>query len=149
MPDIIEFLRKQKETVQSPEMAKKQKLWLEAVHGLLKEIRAWLAEAEGQNLIKVEEGQTSITEETTGTYKAPMLTLSVPSTAKEVKVVPIGRTIIGADGRVDVKSLKGTYILLYLADRHLWVHGRKGGRPEEFPIVDKDLFTDLLTRSLA
>lgn len=148
MPDIIEFLRKQKETVQSPGGAKKQQLWLEAVEGLLQQMRAWLAEAEGQSLIKVEPGQISITEETTGTYNAPTLTLSVPSTGKEVKIVPIGRTIIGANGRVDVKSLKGTYLLLYLADQNVWVHGRKGGRPDEFHVVDKDLFVDLLTRSL-
>jgi hypothetical protein len=139
MPKLSEFLQKQQATVHSVENAKKQEMWLAAVDTLLKQLRTWLAD--------VEANQISITEETTGAYTVPALTLTVPNTGKKVRVIPIGRTIIGADGRVDLKSSKGKYVLLYLAEQKKWVHG-VGGHPDDFPVLNEELFTDLFTRAL-
>ncbi len=147
MPKLSEFLQKQQATVHSVENAKKQEMWLAAVDALLKQLRTWLADVEAQSLLQVEADQISITEETTGAYTVPALTLTVPNTGKKVRVIPIGRTIIGADGRVDLKSSKGKYVLLYLAEQKKWVHG-VGGHPEDFPVLNEELFTDLLTRAL-
>lgn len=147
MPKLSEFLQKQQAAVHSVENAKKQEMWLAAVNALLKQLRTWLTDVEAQNLLHVDADQISITEETTGPYTVPGLTLSVPNTGKQVRVIPIGRTIIGADGRVDLKSSKGKYVLLYLAEQKKWVHG-VGARPEDFPVLNEELFTDLLTRAL-
>ena len=147
MPDLVQFLQQQKDALQSPESAKKHEMWLAALRALMNQIRTWLVKVESQMLIKVDPDQITITEEITGVYTAPALTLTVLSTGKKVRIIPIGRTIIGADGRVDLKSAKGIYMLLYLADRGEWVHGT-GTRPDDFPVLNEDLFTDLLTRAL-
>lgn len=147
MPSLTDFLRKQKDAAQSPDIAKKNEEWINTVSSLLTQIRIWLADAEQQNLIKVDSDEISITEESTGTYTAPGLTVTVPSTRKTVKVVPIGRTIIGANGRVDLRTSQGSHMLLYLADQGVWVHGT-GPHPAYFPVLNEDLFTHLLTRAL-
>lgn len=147
MSSLTEFLREQKAAAQSPDIVKKQDEWIKVVEALLAQIRKWLSEEELQKLISVDSDQVSITEETIGTYTAPSLTLTVPGTKKRVKVVPIGRTIIGANGRVDMKFSHGSYLLLYLADRKEWVHGT-GSRPDDFPVLNEDLFKGLLMRAL-
>lgn len=146
MTAITEFLRQQKEAGSPRRRAQRQKEWLDAVEGLFRQIRSWLAEAHREKLIKIHPDKIKITEETLGTYTAPCLILT--AAGKTVKVKPIGSTIIGADGRVDMESANGTYMFLYLADRHKWVHG-VGKRPAEFPALTEDLFTELLKRALA
>ena len=103
---------------------------------LFRQIRSWLAEAQREKLIKIHQEKIKITEETIGTYSAPCLLLI--AAGKTVKVKPIGTTIIGADG--DMESVNGTYLFLYLADQHKWVHG-VGKRPAEFPHLTEDLFS--------
>lgn len=146
MSSLTEFLREQKAAAQSPDTVKKQEEWIKVVESLLAKIRNWLSEEALQKLISMDSDQVSITEEAIGTYIAPSLTLTVPGTRKRVKVVPIGRTIIGANGRVDMKFSQGAYMLLYLADRNEWVHGT-GSRPDDFSVLNEDLFKDLLVRA--
>lgn len=146
MTAITEFLRRQKETDSPHQRAQRQKEWLDAVERLLRHIRSWLAEAQQEKLIKIHPDKIKITEENLGTYTAPYLVLT--AAGKTVKVKPIGSTIIGADGRVDMESTNGTFMFLYIADQQKWVHG-VGKQPAEFPDLTEALFTDLLKRSLA
>jgi hypothetical protein len=146
MTAITEFLRQQKKAGSPRRRGRRQKEWLDAVEGLLSHIRSWLAEAQREKLIKVHQDTIKITEEPLGTYSAPCLLLT--AAGKTVKVKPIGSTIIGADGRVDMESANGTFMFLYIADRHKWVHG-VGKQPAEFPELTEDLFSDLLKRALA
>ena len=113
---------------------------------MFQQIRLWLAEAEQKKLIKVSSAQVELTEEALGTYTAPSLTLTVG--ARIVKLRPIGSTIIGADGRVDMESPNGVYMFLYLAGTKKWVHGL-GERPADFPELTEELFTNLLKRALS
>lgn len=146
MTAITQFLRRHKEASSPRRKAERQKEWLDAVEGLLRQIRSWLAEAQREKLVKIQPDKIKITEENLGTYTAPCLILT--AAGKTVKVKPIGSTIIGADGRVDMESVNGTFMFLYVADQHKWVHG-VGKRPAEFPELTEDLFTDLLKRALA
>lgn len=146
MTAITEFLRQQKKAGSPRRRAQRQKKWLDAVEDLLRRIRSWLAEAQREKLIKVHQDTIKIAEETLGTYIAPCLILT--AAGKTVKVKPIGNTIIGADGRVDMESANGTFMFLYIADQHTWVHG-VGKQPAEFPELTEDLFTNLLKRALA
>jgi hypothetical protein len=146
MTAITEFLRRQKETDSPHRQAQRQKKWLDAVEGLFRDIRSWLAEAQREKLIKIHPDKIKITEESLGTYTAPYLVLT--AAGKTMRVKPIGSTVIGADGRVDMESSKGTFMFLYIADQDKWVHG-VGKQPSEFPDLTEDLFTDLLKRSLA
>lgn len=146
MTAITEFLRQQKKAGSSRLRVQRQKEWLDAVEDILGRIRSWLAEAQREKLVKIHPDKIKITEENLGTYTAPYLVLT--AAGKTVKVKPIGSTIIGADGRVDMESANGTFMFLYIADHHKWVHGI-GKQPAEFPDLTEDLFTDLLKRSLA
>lgn len=145
MTAITEFLRRQKKTDSPHRRAQRQKKWLDAVEGLLRDIRSWLAEAQREKLVKIHPDKIKITEENLGTYTAPYLALT--AAGKTVRVRPIGSTIIGADGRIDMESANGTFMFLYLADQDKWVHG-VGRQPSEFPDLTEDLFTDLLKRAL-
>ena len=146
MTAITKFLRQQKEAGSPRRRAQRQKKWLDAVENLLGDIRSWLAEAQREKLVKIHPDKIKITEENLGTYTAPSLVLT--AAGKTVKVKPIGSTIIGADGRVDMESANGTFMFLYIADQDKWVQG-VGKQPSEFPDLTEDLFTDLLKRSLA
>lgn len=146
MTAITEFLRQQKNADSPRRRVQRQKEWLDAVEGLLRHIRSWLAEAQREKLIKIQPDKIKITEANLGTYSAPCLILT--AAGKTVKVKPIGSTIIGADGRGDIESANGTFLFLYIADRHKWVHG-VGKQPAEFPDLTENLFSDLLKRALA
>jgi hypothetical protein len=146
MAAITEFLRQQKEAGSPRRKAERQKKWLDAVDDLFRQIRSWLSEAQQEKLVKIHEDKIKITEETLGTYTAPCLRLT--AAGKTVKLRPIGSTIIGADGRVDMESVNGSYMFLYLADHGKWVYGF-GRSPAEFPRLTEDLFIDLLKHALA
>lgn len=146
MTAITEFLRRQKETDSPQRQAQRQKEWLDAVEDLFGHIRSWLAEAQREKLVKIHPDKIKITEENLGTYTAPCLVLA--AAGKTVQVKPIGSTIIGADGRVDMESANGIFMFLYVAGQHKWVHG-VGKRPAEFPDLTENLFTDLFKRAFA
>lgn len=146
MSNLTEFLRLQKVANKPQLRARRLNEWRGALDVLFQQIRSWLAEAEQKKLIKVGSGRVELTEEALGAYTAPFLTLTVG--AKTVKLRPIGSTIIGADGRVDMESPNGIYMLLYRADTKKWVHGF-GKQPANFPDLTEKLFTDLLKRALS
>lgn len=146
MGTILGFLREQKQASSPQRRAQRQKEWLASLDRLFQEIRSWLEEAQREKLIKVTAGRVQITEEALGTYTAPMLTLTVGT--KTIRLKPVGSVIIGADGRVDMESAKGTYLFLYLADQKKWVHGT-GKEPADFPELTEDVFGDLLKSALA
>ncbi len=146
MATLTDFLRNQKAADNPERRTQRQKAWLSALDKLFQDIRSWLAEAEREKLIKVRLEKIRHTEENLGTFEVPRLTLTVDH--KTVCLKPIGATIIGADGRVDMVSTKGTYLFLYFADQGEWVHG-SGMKPSQFPKLTEEVFTDLLKRALA
>lgn len=148
MSTMTEFLRKQKvaERNKDIDMSQIKREWLSAIKGLFQNTKQWLSEAQREGLIDIKEEQVDIYEERLGKYRAPSLSLKTGK--KTVKIRPIGKTIIGADGRVDMESPKGAFVLLYLSDKDVWVHGR-GSRPADFQELDKALFENLLKRLLA
>ena len=146
MDTLTEFLRKQKAADNPEQRIQRQKAWLSALDMLFRKIRSWLAEAEKEKLIKVSIEKVNHIEESLGTLQVPRLTLRVDH--KKIILKPIGATIIGADGRVDMVTSKGTYMFLYLADQDKWVHG-SGTSPSEFHELTEKNFTDLLKHALA
>ncbi|MCB9773047.1 MAG: hypothetical protein H6750_01815 [Nitrospiraceae bacterium] len=146
METLSEFLRKQKAADNPEERAQRQEAWLSALNKLFAKIQSWLAEAEKENLIETSIHRVNHIEESLGTLQVPRLTLKVDH--KTITLKPIGATIIGADGRVDMVTTKGTFMFLYLADQDKWVHG-SGTRPSEFRELTETIFTDLLKRALA
>lgn len=150
MNTLTEFLRQQKKADKPEGLTKRKKEWSNALKALFQQINTWLADAKKEKLVNVKEGEIQITEKALGTYKAPYMTLNFTSKfdKKIVEIRPVGSMIIGADGRVDMVSPKGTYLFLFVASTNKWVHG-SGKQPVDFPELTEELFTELLKRSLA
>lgn len=150
MSSLIEFLKKQKEVDRNAEVNRERNVleWLKIINRLFSKVQQWTSEAEQQGLITVTKGDVEIKEDSLGTYRAPVLTLSTG--VKTLKIRPVGRTIIGANGRVDIESKNGTYMLLYLTPEDVWVQSAKGGKdPALFPQLTEELFSEILEQSLS
>jgi hypothetical protein len=76
--------------------ARKREEWLTALEKLCDSITAW-CEAEGWS---VQRDEKLITEDHIGQYTAPALLIHSPG--GRIHIDPIGRNIIGAEGRVDI-----------------------------------------------
>lgn len=75
------------------------------VQALFRSIRDWLAPGVEQGLVNVRDGSTQILEEMLREpYTAPVLFLNFPTANKVVEAYPVGAFVIGAAGRVDLRS---------------------------------------------
>ena len=72
--------------------------------------RAWVCDK-----AQVAEESITIKEEPVDPYPAKVLVINRPN-FKTVRMIPRGRWIIGAEGRVDMKSDLGTETLLYVSE---------------------------------
>ena len=74
----------------------KRKDWCQAIAALTSNIRMW---SENENWLVTRQDK-ELTEEHLGTYKVPELTIKTPG--GHLTVEPVGRNIVGAEGRVDI-----------------------------------------------
>jgi hypothetical protein len=93
----------------SLEVEKEQ--FLAKVEKLLHQCEQWIVDADPK--AKVSHEETTIEEEEVGSYTAPVLAIERPG-YETVRLVPRGRWIIGADGRVDLVSEMERESLIYL-----------------------------------
>ena len=89
--------------------------WQDLVNALLNQIRQW---SEEKNWTVVEQPK-EITEDRLGTYSLPELTMRLPG--GNLIVEPIGRDIVGADGRVDISSFPTMTRMLLVRDKKRWL----------------------------
>ncbi len=85
--------------------------WLDQVEELFRDVRAW---AEG-NGWRVTEEPVSVRKEVLGEYRAPRLAVQAPGAL--IYVEPVGREIIGAEGRVDLYSYPALTRIMLLRRR--------------------------------
>ena len=99
--------------------------YLARVTALFDKVKAWTLQHD--NKTTFQEESILIKEEPLDDYTAKVLIISRPG-YKTIKLIPCGRWIIGAEGRVDMKSDLGTETFVYVSD---------GG-----PTVEIDLLTE-------
>jgi len=87
----------------------KQEVYLERVNELLLRIKEWLL----KNNYSFQDKETKITEKNKK-YSAPALELTIPEKGFQVKIIPIGCYIIGAEGRVDIVGSLDRTLLVFL-----------------------------------
>ena len=116
-----EFLDKQaQQKQQHEERRQRREQWIAALDRLIKQLSAWLAEADPGRVLDVVRTDVERAEPGLGTYQAPSLTISLGEAA--VLVVPVGRDVVGivgsqgdigirAEGRVDITDGIRKYIL--------------------------------------
>lgn len=85
----------------------KKKEWIDSVNLLFETIQNnWFIELERDGLLKIETHPISITEEHIGTYSINKMEIVFPT--DNIVLEPVGRNIIGGEGRIDF-YLKGEF----------------------------------------
>lgn len=142
MNDLAEFFKKKKEALDKWETNKKQQLseWQQALDQLTLQLTKWLRPAVTQGL-KIKPYFVEISEEVYGTYNAPALELVFGPTSIHIK--PVALAIVGASGRVDIESPKGTFILVRRPGTKDWFLTR-AGRWNGAQVLNEEVFTELI-----
>ena len=83
--------------------------WLEELDKLLADIDKWLESSKKLGLV-VKESIIEKSEELLGIYKAPQRVIEFGG--RTVHITPVGRGIVGAQGRVDIRAPGAIYYLL-------------------------------------
>lgn len=91
--------QKQFREASGPEQLKE---WGESLGELFTQFKGWLSDAMANGLLRLEEDPVSIREERFGVYVAPSLRVIAPR-GEVVRIVPKGRLVVGAQGRVDLE----------------------------------------------
>jgi hypothetical protein len=87
--------------------------YLKRIDDLYAQARGWIAGFDPN--AEISEELITLNEEPVEPYEAKILVIKRP-TYKTVQLIPRGRWIIGAEGRVDMKSDLGTETLVYVSE---------------------------------
>mgnify|MGYP003367003965 CR=1 FL=1 len=146
MSDLSDFLRKKQQDYEQEQMnwqnVKEQ--WQQQVREFMDQINSWLKPLVQEQLLNVQEGEICLDEEHIGSYATS--TLEIVIGGERIKIQPVGRLIIGALGRIDISSSKGSYIVLY-HEQQGWIY-RNAHRREPFTVFNENNFMELI-RELA
>jgi hypothetical protein len=124
MEELLKRLSADKVEPVDEALDRKKGEWIDDIRKLLHQIRTWLASAEADGTVAIDETEIEIAEQDLGPYNVPALAIRVrtrnPSTIhvqpkgmRVVGVIAAGRhRIVGASGRVDVTSGPSRVILL-------------------------------------
>jgi hypothetical protein len=93
----------------------KKDAWISQVSDLVETIKSWGDERHWL----IDEHTKKLTEEHLGSYSVPELFIKTPQ--GQIVVEPVGRNIIGAEGRVDISSFPSFNRLLLVSLDGQWV----------------------------
>jgi hypothetical protein len=90
---LKEFLASEAEKLRSEqtEALTQRREWIAAVDRLLARIKDWLADADTQQVLMIEEAPLRLSEQGLGTYEIPSLTIGLGT--REVRIKPIARFV--------------------------------------------------------
>jgi hypothetical protein len=140
MGELAEFLKDKKLKADRDQVDwdRTKSDWLEALADLYRDIREWLSESEKRGLVRLADTKETLEEEHLGTYEAPGLNISFG--ADLVRLVPVGRLVLGARGRVDVITNRGQFVLVLRGDSQ-WYLVRDRLNKDAFIALDEGSFT--------
>ena len=153
---LREFLQAKGSQPSVRERHRLRREWTTAIDLFMEQVRAWLAEADPDQVLDIEPYTISLTEMQLGTYDVPALRISLET--GKVDIRPIGRhatirvprgattAAAGSGGRIDLKDGFRSYYCCreILDDRSVWRLWDEQGRSEEF---DKGSFAQALQTS--
>lgn len=138
--ELTEFLRSKARGTDGIDGEALRREWLAAVEDLYSLIRdRYLASAIAAGFVKVRRQPKTITEQFLGTYDVDELVLEVGS--EVVTFSPVGRTVLGAAGRVDLEGDAGR-LPVVLADTG-WSLILQRRPPEVVPLEEGSLLRAL------
>jgi hypothetical protein len=100
-----------------------QTAWVSVLAKVIDDIEAW---AKASSWL-VSRKEKTISEEHTGTYAVPVLDIKTPG--GWVVVDPIGREVLGCDGRIDIYSFPTLHRVLLVREHGGWVLQTESGLP--------------------
>lgn len=100
-----DFLRQKADEFGGRDRNRKRLEWLQAIQGLLDQVRDWLRVADPENLLESVPYEVERVEGRLGIYDAPALKLRLGT--DEIDIVPVGRFAIGPLPAQALKSLLG------------------------------------------
>lgn len=114
---LVDFLRGRKEraSLSETDWEAKRVAWVEAVKSLYQLVQEMLRDSIAANDVSVRTFDVEVTEDFIGTYSVPVLELTVGGERLEFR--PKGVTVIGAEGRVDIRGARDTVTLLRTSDK--------------------------------
>lgn len=161
LEEILRQKQKEEQSKPQPNWNEEKKQWVQTVYNFYKQIKKWLKPYEEQHLLTVESGETiKIKEEYIGEYSIEELVIKVPG--EQIVLAPIGKMILGAHGRIDMQTNRGTikFLLVEAEDlskkkykeKHkvkstncVWVTMTKSFGGIQYNKVDQEAFSDLLS----
>ena len=117
----------------------KKDKWLNHIAALYKMVHTWIAPLESDGTVRSQTSSESLEEDYIGQYQIDVLTLFIGK--QHVEFIPKGTLIIGADGRVDVRGLRGIQTLVLKEDQ--WFLVERSPRLKTLPF-NEDSFQDML-----
>ena len=109
---LVDFIRSRKEKASGPDInwEAKRDAWVSSVENLYRQIQEMLGDSIASNDVTAQTHQIEVTEDFIGSYFIPALELRVGR--ERVEFRPKGVTIIGAEGRVDIRGERDSVTLL-------------------------------------
>lgn len=104
--DFDRFVEEQQKLLQRPiDYRLLLQEWLQSINDLYEIVEGFLEEYKKEGKVQTSYSSIDINEEFLGIYQTRALTISIGN--KQIKLVPVGRFIIGAMGRVDILGSLG------------------------------------------
>ncbi|WP_183256365.1 hypothetical protein [Anoxybacteroides tepidamans] len=102
MEHLEQFLKWKKEEAERNQIDREQikKQWLNEIESFYKQIKSFLAPLQEKQLLSLNWEEIKIQEENLGEYTTKKLHINFPD--QKVVVEPVGKYIIGANGRIDM-----------------------------------------------
>jgi len=148
MSELAEFFRKKSEEdeKQKVDWENEKQEWLETIETFNKQIIDWLKEPIKEKLVTSHTEELNISEYLMGNYQAPSLVIT--SGKEIVSFKPIGKLVLGFNGRIDMASFTETKTLVYIKDKQSWFLFEQS-KKENLKLFDEKLFTELLKKMLS
>ena len=141
MNQITEFLSSNSDPDATQRAVSAKDDYIEVVGLLYAQVKEWLKESIEANLVTgISAGEIQITEQLTGAYLAPEMSFNAAAT--NIRLIPKGFFVIGANGRVDAHSSKGRHAMLVYVDNQ-W-HLVNPTTRETLSTLTESTFLDLL-----
>ena len=130
--NLEEFLKRKKESEEQKSISWEEiKLqWLNEIDGFFKQIEAFLVPLKEKGLLSFEREIISIYEEDLGGYDTEKIIIQLPD--QKVIIEPIGKGIIGANGRIDMIGHNGSV--------HFLLVDKDASGPKFSTVIDVNIF---------
>lgn len=95
MSILTDFLKEQARRLDQPDTKKQLERWVQSEQALIRQLEAWLKEADPEGILKIEKSNHELREEKFGAYDA-VLRMRVDLGGRRVDIVPRGGAVGGA-----------------------------------------------------